>query len=147
MKPFFIDKFEYNFYANESLISLVKEQPSAYKDEIASLYSHILNAQQIWNERILKNQSKIDVWSVLELSELDVINQNVLAESISIVKTLNLQSDFSYKNSRGAVFQNKIEEVLYHIVNHGTYHRGQIITLLKQQGVSVVSTDYIFYKR
>lgn len=147
MKPFFIDKFEYNFYANESLISLVKEQPSAYKDEIASLYSHILNAQQIWNERILNNQSKIDVWSVLELSELDVINQNVLAESISIVKTLNLQSDFSYKNSRGAVFQNKIEEVLYHIVNHGTYHRGQIITLLKQQGVSVVSTDYIFYKR
>lgn len=147
MKPFFIDKFEYNFYANESLISLVKEQPSAYKDEIASLYSHILNAHQIWNERILKNQSKIDVWSILELSELDVINQNVLAESISIVKTLNLQSDFSYKNSRGAVFQNKIEEVLYHIVNHGTYHRGQIITLLKQQGVSVVSTDYIFYKR
>jgi len=36
-------------------------------------------------------------------------------------------------------------KLLLHVVNHGTYHRGQVITMIKQAGGDVVSTDLLFY--
>jgi len=37
-------------------------------------------------------------------------------------------------------------EVLRHVVNHGTYHRGQVAALLKLHGVDFPETDYISWK-
>ena len=37
-------------------------------------------------------------------------------------------------------------EVLRHVVNHGTYHRGQVAALLKLHGVDYPETDYISWK-
>ena len=147
MKDFFIDKLAYNFYANKQVIALVYGNSSVYKTQIASLYSHVLNAQQIWNERILQKENTVGVWDIIELSNIDNVNQRISNESVAIVETIKLDAEISYKNSKGLTFKNTIEGILYHSINHATYHRGQIITLLKQQGTPVISTDYIFYKR
>ncbi len=37
-------------------------------------------------------------------------------------------------------------EVLRHVVNHGTYHRGQVAALLKLHGIDFPETDYISWK-
>lgn len=37
-------------------------------------------------------------------------------------------------------------QVLRHVVNHGTYHRGQVAALLKLHGVDFPETDYISWK-
>ncbi len=37
-------------------------------------------------------------------------------------------------------------EVLCHVVNHGTYHRGQVAALLKLHDVDFPETDYICWK-
>ena len=50
-------------------------------------------------------------------------------------------------NSKGETFSNKIKDILFHIINHSTYHRAQIATDLKQNGIEPINTDYIFYKR
>ncbi|WP_313897918.1 DinB family protein [Brevibacillus sp. FSL L8-0520] len=34
---------------------------------------------------------------------------------------------------------------MQHVVNHGTYHRGNIAAMLRQQGYAGVPTDYVFY--
>jgi uncharacterized damage-inducible protein DinB len=47
----------------------------------------------------------------------------------------------------GDSYQNKIEDILIHVGNHGTYHRGQIAMLLREKGYNPVSTDYILYDR
>jgi uncharacterized damage-inducible protein DinB len=39
----------------------------------------------------------------------------------------------------------RFSEILRHVVNHGTYHRGNIAAMLRQQGYAWVSTDYIFH--
>lgn len=36
-------------------------------------------------------------------------------------------------------------EILQHVVNHGTYHRGNVTAMLRQQGYSGVPTDYMFF--
>lgn len=34
---------------------------------------------------------------------------------------------------------------MYHLVNHSSYHRGQVITMLRQLGAQVVPTDFLVY--
>jgi uncharacterized damage-inducible protein DinB len=53
-----------------------------------------------------------------------------------------------YKSMQGVEFEEPVESLFYHIVNHGTYHRGQITTILRTLGVTdLASTDIIFYWR
>lgn len=36
-------------------------------------------------------------------------------------------------------------DILRHVVSHGTYRRGNVTAMLRQQGYAGVPTDYIFY--
>jgi hypothetical protein len=38
-----------------------------------------------------------------------------------------------------------LSELVQHVVNHGTYHRGNITTMLRQLDHASVLTDYAFY--
>lgn len=58
-----------------------------------------------------------------------------------------LKKKISYKNSRGERFENSVRDILFHVINHSTYHRGQIATDCKLHGMTPLATDYIFYKR
>ncbi|MCF8317339.1 MAG: hypothetical protein K9I02_01220 [Haliscomenobacter sp.] len=53
----------------------------------------------------------------------------------------------NYSNSKGQLFSNSIQDMLFHIINHSTYHRGQVATEFKRQGLEPLVTDYIFFKR
>ncbi len=44
-------------------------------------------------------------------------------------------------------FTNVIQDVLFHFINHSTYHRGQIAIQMKEAGLEPIATDYIFFKR
>ena len=59
-----------------------------------------------------------------------------------------LQEVLVYKNMKGDPYENVVEEILYHLVNHGSYHRGQLVTMLRGAGVTqLVSTDLIAWFR
>jgi len=51
----------------------------------------------------------------------------------------------SYVNFKGETFKYPLGETLVHVANHGTYHRGQVATLLRQLGRTPASTDYLRY--
>jgi uncharacterized damage-inducible protein DinB len=53
----------------------------------------------------------------------------------------------SYRALSGAPYANPLGELLRHVVNHGTYHRGQVATLLRQLDVKPPQTDLILYYR
>ncbi len=42
-------------------------------------------------------------------------------------------------------FAYPLRHMLQHVVNHSTYHRGQLTTLLRQLGVKPCATDYLRY--
>lgn len=53
-----------------------------------------------------------------------------------------------YQNTRGQAFQHSHFEVLMHLFNHASYHRGQLITLMRQLGFTQLpATDYIAFLR
>ena len=53
----------------------------------------------------------------------------------------------NYRLLSGAEWASPVYENLLHVVNHGTYHRGQIVTMLRQQDAKGVTTDFIAYLR
>ena len=146
MKENFQDYLEYNQHFNRSLIQNYLENKMIWSEKSKSLLNHILNAHQIWNARIF-NDNQFEVWQINSEDLLLKINSENFSNSYKLLEKRELNDIVNYKNSKGTKFENSIQEILFHFINHSTYHRGQIAMLLKETGLEPLNTDYIFYKR
>lgn len=146
MKEKLVDLFEYTYHFNKEIIQVIAENLKEIDEKTIGLINHTLNAQQIWNSRILGGIS-FEVWQINPFENLHDINQQNFNRSIEIVEKYDVDQRVQYENSKGTKFENTVFEMLFQAINHSTYHRGQINSLLKKNGIEPVLTDYIFYKR
>ena len=146
MKEKLVDLFEYTYHFNKEMIQVIAENLKEIDEKTIGLINHTLNAQQIWNSRILGGIS-FEVWQINPFENLHDINQHNFNRSIEIVEKYDVDQRVQYENSKGAKFENTVFEMLFQAINHSNYHRGQINSLLKKNGIEPVLTDYIFYKR
>ena len=58
-----------------------------------------------------------------------------------------LERGITYKNSAGEQYTSTLEDILTHVFMHGSYHRGQIASLIRAAGDTPSPTDYIFFTR
>ena len=147
MKQFFKELFEYSHHYNQQIAGVIHKNSDLISEKALSLFCHILNAHQIWNNRIDSVQKGFGVWQlhdVWELKKIDLINYE---QSLIILDQFNPEDIFIYTNTSGQHFSNNVRDVLFHIINHSTYHRAQIATEFRQSGLEPVATDYIKYKR
>jgi uncharacterized damage-inducible protein DinB len=120
---------------------------------IAKTLLHLWDAEVIWLKRM--QGISLTSWPSQNFSGTKddlitgVVNSSKeLLNFIELKGTDFLPSKISYKNMKGDSFEDVIENILYHIVNHGSYHRGQVTTLLHELGVNKIqSMDIIFYLR
>ncbi|MFN4363968.1 DinB family protein [uncultured Chryseobacterium sp.] len=146
MKEKLVDLFKYTYHFNKEMIKAIAENLEKVDEKTISLMNHTLNAQQIWNSRIL-GENSFEVWQINPFEELEDINQQNFNKSLEIVEKFDPDQKMEYQNSKGTKFENTVFEMLFQAINHSTYHRGQINSLLKQNGIEPILTDYIFYKR
>jgi uncharacterized damage-inducible protein DinB len=59
----------------------------------------------------------------------------------------DLEREISYRNTAGQPFSSSFARMLRHVVNHSTYHRGQVVGMLRQLGAEGVGTDLILWYR
>ena len=147
MVQFFKDLFEYNHHFNQQLVTVFNEQHLKTSEKSVNLFNHILNAHQVWNGRIRKDQNIFGVWDIHPFADLKEIDHTNLINSIHILEESDLGHSINYITSRGDAYTNSVRDILFHVINHSTYHRGQIAMEFKQQGIEPLVTDYIFYKR
>nr|WP_314491357.1 DinB family protein [uncultured Chryseobacterium sp.] len=140
------DLFEYTYHFNKEMVKIISDNLSKTDDKTVSLINHILNAQQIWNSRIL-NEQPFEVWQINRIENLEEINSNNFKKTVYIIGNYDIEQKIEYQNSKGIIFGNTVFEILFHVINHSTYHRGQINSQLKNSGIEPILTDYIFYKR
>jgi len=145
MNLFFKEIFDYHHSINQKLIAQIKEN-NKIPEKATSLMSHVLNAHQIWNARILNlpTEGVFVEHSIDKCFEMDKMNYN---NSIIILDTRTLDEIIAYKNTKGETFSNSIQDILYHIANHSSHHKGQIMALIRAQNITPIISDYIFYKR
>lgn len=147
MKELYLELFNYNHFMNNSLIECLIANEKKVQEKSRKLIGHMLSAHHIWNSRIDGVSPKYKVWDIHPLHELKFIDKNNFEFSCIIIDNLDEERMIGYVNSQGVSYTNKVTEVLFHIVNHSTYHRGQIAADLRAAGITPPVTDYIFYKR
>lgn len=147
MKSFFRELFEYSHYFNSELFKMAELNAGARSEKIAGLLNHMLNAHQIWNNRITKEEKEFAVWEVHKPDECKEIENKNYKTSLKIIDNYELDELIKFSNTKGPAFSNSVRDILFHVVNHSTYHRAQIASLYRQNGMEPLMSDYIFYKR
>ncbi len=145
-KDLFEEMFDYNHHSNQKLAELFIANAIANEKSI-KLFSHILNSHHIWTSRIMETQSEYEVWDIQPTKILKDIDNKNFNGAVFILSHTDIDKTIRYQNSKGQGFENKISDILFHIINHSTYHRGQIATDFRKNGIEPLNTDYIFYKR
>ncbi|MBS9464099.1 damage-inducible protein DinB [Flagellimonas sp. 389] len=147
MKAFLHQLFDYNFYCNKKLIercAAMKEVP----EKSAELFNHILNAHHTWNKRIVGKPTDFPLSHIHSIENWEDIHYENQRSSFEIItNTEDFSKRIDYESSEGRTFANELKDILFHIVNHSTHHRGQILADFRVKGIEPESLDYIFYKR
>ena len=159
MKALLLEYATYNLWANEavsdSLNLLSHEQHHALvKSSFDSLYKtvfHVRGAEKLWWQRLHKEKNITappdDFSGSMKALTLAWKQQDeALLSWVSLVDENILSEKLYYKNLKGNEFEMPIYQILHHIFNHSTYHRGQIITMMRQVGAeNIPSTDFILW--
>ncbi len=66
---------------------------------------------------------------------------------IAALTEADLARNFEFKTTQGVPQTQPGWQMLQHLANHGTYHRGQIATMLRQLGAKAQGTDMIYFFR
>jgi len=150
MNDYFSKLFHYNHWANELLLQKLYECETQ-DAEIIKLMSHVINAQFIWFSRVSGNKAlERKVWDLYNLHELPSASKESSRLWIIFISDLEeekFNADIFYTNSQGNQFSTISSDIFIHVINHGTYHRGQIAKLLRQKNIDPPNTDYITYVR
>ena len=148
MKAFFEKLYNYNQWANLGLCEHL-QQIEEVPDEVMLRMSHIVAAEEIWFDRIEPlgfeplPVFKTQPWEILEPR----LKQSAKRWLQLIAKSEDFEARLDYSNLAGKPYSSQLSDVLLHLANHGTYHRGQIATLLRQQGLEPLPTDYMLFSR
>lgn len=144
--PTFQQLFNYNKVTNDKFIKLFI---ASHPPNIAlRMFSHIVNAQMIWLQRIGKLEEAPDVWAIHIPATLDILNRRVHDIVNEILEDEeDLDKIITYSNTSGQPFQSKLSDILFHLINHSTHHRSQTALLLRQNNIEPPVSDYIKFVR
>ena len=147
MKDFFKDLFTYSHHFNQQLATIFIEQAGKTSVKSVKWFNHILNAHQAWNNRILKQPGPSSAWEMNDVSKLKAMDGQNYNASLQILDKFQFETLITYTTFKGDSFANTVRDILFHVINHSTYHRGQIAADFRQTGIEPIVSDYIFYKR
>ena len=159
-KKYLLELADYNIWANDKLTDWLSqisveqfEQPlvGSFKN-IHETTLHIVAAEQIWHQRLVNNVSE---WLGITFEGDRTMMLEIWKKTSYDLKTYILDlpeekliENFAFNTRDGVPHYMERYKALAHNFNHSTFHRGQLITLLRQVGFTGVgSTDLINYYR
>ena len=151
----------YNIWAHQKIMDVILSLPEEKQlahvpSSFESLYQtilHIWDAESVWWQRMKLHERFVKPSDNFKGTTRDVVNglisQSKLWESwVSNVPDHSLDHVFEYRNNKKEQVKMPIFQMLTHVFNHGTYHRGQLINMLRQLGVDKLpQTDFSAWAR
>jgi uncharacterized damage-inducible protein DinB len=150
--------YDYNAWANHRALdaasALTREQ---FTHSLGSSFSsvrdtlaHICGAEWLWMERF-QGRSPAALPDTQQFATAAALQEHWLGQEpalLAFVKGLtqeDLDRTMEYKSLKFGMYRNALWQSMQHVVNHGTYHRGQVTTLLRQLGAQPVLTDLMHF--
>lgn len=152
--------YDYNRWANHRALEATAalDQDQLTRDlgnsfpSVRDTLVHVLSAEWVWLSRwngtsptAFPESAGLDTherirarWSELE---------GEFATFLAALTEARLSEVLEYRNTKGEPYAEPLWQLMRHVVNHSTYHRGQITTMLRQLGAMPASTDLIRYFR
>ena len=146
----------YNTWANQRLMGAVSRLDAGQftrhvggsYPSIQSTLTHIVWVEWTWLERWL-GRSPQEVWSpndfpsaahiASRFSEVQT-TQRTFAQSLTPDL---LQNVISYTNRKGEACEYTLWRMIYHLVNHSSYHRGQVTNMLRMVNAQPATADFL----
>ncbi|MGI8951076.1 MAG: DinB family protein [Chitinophagaceae bacterium] len=161
MKEILLQYAFYNVWANGILLNVATKLSAEQQQQIIvssfpgvqKTFLHMLDVESIWWQRMKLNEQII--WPSAENNfDMNQIAEGLINQSkkwqtwVSEASETQLQHVFAYFNSKKEYFKQPQWQMLLHLFNHQTYHRGQIVTMLRQLNVEKIPpTDFIVFSR
>ena len=151
---------EYTKWANHRVVRAVATLPVAdFKRDLGSSHggvrgtlAHTLGAEWIWLER-WKGVSPTQRMDEGEFTDILVLRSRwkaVEEHRESWFENLGesaVRQKIRYQSLAGKSFEAPLWQLIQHLANHSTYHRGQVTSLLRQVGGRTVTTDMVVFDR
>ncbi|MCC6252809.1 MAG: hypothetical protein IT238_10140 [Bacteroidia bacterium] len=151
---------DYNLWANNRIVQCteslsIEQMHQPIISSFETVYKtilHIWSAEYIWLERLQGNEVHELPKKMLENEKF--FNNRFLSNSANFCDFISAQPDeyfennTTYRNSKGITYTSQNSTLILHCFNHSSYHRGQLVVLFRQLGLTQIpSTDFIAYDR
>lgn len=161
MKELLIKYAAYNVWANKNITDAVlslneEQQYQQLESSFPSLYATIMHmwvAESAWWQRVKLNEKIIipgeDVIPTLPEAVSGLVQQSSIWEEwTSQTSEMMLKHVYAFQNSKRDQFKQPVYETLMHVFNHSTYHRGQLVTMMRTLGIKTIpQTDFMVFFR
>lgn len=152
-----LDLFVYTIWADRALLAalrgiapedLTRDLGSSFPSLLTTM-AHILGAERVWLSRFVGNPlhlpslSQYADFAALEKAFEDFWPQ--LEAYMASLRPGDLARELTWTNTLGATRTLALSGLLLHVVNHSSYHRGQLVTMLRQLGYSAPGTDLVYF--
>ena len=150
--------YEYNWWANARILDAASRlTPEKFTKDLRSSYPsvrdtlvHVMSAERIWLKRWKGTSPKAmlapsDFRTISPLKARWAKVEREQAQFVSSVTEESLKTIIAYVNTEGETWRYPLWQTMQHVVNHSTYHRGQVTTMLRQLGAEPVATDFLVF--
>ncbi|MDX7780063.1 DinB family protein [Aeromonas hydrophila] len=141
----FAKAFEYKRWANNELLDLGERQFSQLPESKANFFIRILNhttvVDSLFISRISGETEKysgdntVDTPSLSELRQTMEQHDYWLVDFTQAVTVDELQRNVTFRFIDGGIGQLTVEEILLHLLTHGSNHRGMASRVLAEHGL------------
>jgi uncharacterized damage-inducible protein DinB len=114
---------------------------------------HMWDAESAWWQRVKRHESIVVPSKSFNPTMKEAVN-GLLSQSAQWKDWLGEQDEallhqsIPYRNLKGGAFSQPLFDILHHVFNHGTYHRGQLVSIMRELGeVDIPQTDFIVWTR
>ncbi|MBB6444275.1 DinB family protein [Bacillus benzoevorans] len=157
MKQQLMQILQYDYWANKKLLDHIKslqeeifcKEMNSVFPTLAETFYHIFRGQRIWIKRcipdIVVDENTAAFADIAEAQRCILELHQVLVKAVE--DYFDKIDVIEYRTNTGAVMQYRFQDIIYHLVNHGSYHRGNIASMIRECGYQGTSTDYIVYLR
>ncbi|MEK4074725.1 DinB family protein [Paenibacillus sp. FSL M7-0656] len=154
--------YNYHAWANQTILGRIKELPSSVLSQkvnssyptIAHALSHIYTVDKMWYLVLTGTGMREALQACIPLNSeihgsVDEYIQCFTDLSAQYSEWLRGQTDLEQTilldNPFAGVRETSLSDIVIHVVNHGTYHRGNVSTMLRQLGHASIMNDYSLF--